>query len=161
MAKTISIAQVTNPAKVGSPTFFTATVTNGDAASAELRSLHISEVTKDGSFISQPNFLTPNATPGTFPTISAGASATYGFSVVFPSPASPGQAPPVAPPRQPGFPVRALVQMRAVGTTSDGTVFTTDFAVAVLSALRPFPNPQGAAGALNRGECSSLIAVIS
>ena len=61
-------------------------------ASAELRSLHISEVTKDGSFISQPNFLTPNVPVGTgSPTIAAGASVSYGFQVVSTAPVMPGQ----------------------------------------------------------------------
>ncbi len=165
MAKTISIRQVTNPVRANSPAFFTVTVTNGDGTSAELRSLNVYETGKDGAFVSQPNFLQLNAGPSSFPTLTAGASATYGFQVVFPSPANPGPSPKNQPggarPQQPAFPIRVpVMQMRAEGLTSDGSVFSTDFTVAVLTALRPFPTPDGGAGQMNRAANSNLIATI-
>ena len=52
------------------------------------------------------------------------------------------------------------MQMRIQGQTSDGTVFFQDFAVSVLSAVRPTPSPEDGAGDFSQGGNSNLIAVI-
>lgn len=163
MAKTVTVTQ-NNPAGAGQVVRFTAVVANTDAAAAQLTSLVVSEATKGGAFISQPKIQTPNATPGTFPTINAAGTATYNFDITFSAPATPGPSPANQPggakPRQPAFPVSAVAQLRIDGQTSDGTVFSNIFAVSVRTVLAPFPEPEDGAAQFGQGGCSNIIAVI-
>lgn len=162
MAVTVTVTQVTNPAKVGSPAYFTAEVVN-DATSRRLMSLRVSETTRGGSQISQPTFRAPNSGVDDYPTLGASSTTQYGFSVAFTVPPTPGANPNNEPggasPRNPAFPVYPLMQMRIDGHTSDGEAFFQFFAVAVITGVVMPPPEEGAAN-FGQGGNSNIIAVI-
>lgn len=165
MAKTVSLSLASSFPSSDTPLTFIATVTNSDSAAVTLSSLSISEQSKSGATIGQPQILTPNAPPGVgSPTLLASASLSFPFQVVFPSPNMPGPSPQNvggAAPSGASPAGNTTFQLVAVGQTSDGSVFTTVLAVSILSAVAPFPVPSGGAAQFGQGSCSNLIAVIA
>lgn len=166
MAKTVSISGP-NPGGViaNQPATFVAVVSNTDGADVYLQSLQISEVSNLGSRVGQPQISDPGSSQGVRPTLSAAGSLTYPFQVVANFPNTPGLSPNNpggSAPGQAAYPVApALLALRAQGQTSDGSVFSCLFTVPVLSAVAPFPAPQGGAMQFAQGFDSNLIAVIS
>lgn len=133
---------------------YVVTVSNTNAASVTLNSLAVYPMSGDAR-ISQPLYLTPNVPVGVGnPTIASGASASYGFQVVFDSPAQAGPSP-----NNPGGAAPASVALtpdpffviQAQGQASDGSVFSSSFFVPVLSTIAPFPIPEGGALYLTQG----------
>lgn len=139
---------------------FIATVSNTGSAAVTLNSLSVNEVTKTGCMITQPNYLPLNSPVGVGnPVISAGGSQSFPFGVVFTAPYSAGSSPNNQPggsaPGQNSQPANSNVTLQAVGQASDGSVFSGNVLVPVLSASAPFPVPQG--GALQFGQGADLI----
>lgn len=156
MAKTVSMAQVDPNAVANQAIKFTVTVANSDAAAVTLSSLYISEMTDTGANVGQPQYLVPNVPLNVGnPVINAAGSASYGFQVVFNSPNTPGQSPNNAPggavPSNNAYPANPYVILQAVGQTSDGSVFSASIMVPVLSAVAPFPVPEGGAFQFRQG----------
>jgi hypothetical protein len=132
---------------------YTVTLSNAGAASLLLNSLDVSESTRSGATIGQPNYLTPNVPVGVGnPTIAAGASVSYGFQVVSgpvmpgPSPQAPGGA---APSNAAAYPLQSSVGLLATAVTSDGAVSTGGITTPVLT--KDFPQSSGGALVLSQG----------
>lgn len=160
MAKTVSMAQVDPNAVANQPVKFTVTVANSDAAAVTLSSLYISEQSDTGANVGQPQYLVSNVPLNLGnPIITAAGSVSYGFQVVFNSPNTPGQSPNNAPggavPSNNAYPANPYVTLQAIAQTSDGSVFSTTIMVPVLSAVAPFPIPEG--GALQFRQGSNLM----
>lgn len=144
---------------------FMATVTNSDAAAVTLKSLTISEESKLGAVIEQPNFLTAGQPWDTSqPVIGPAAAPAYPFSVMVPSPNTPGVSatnPGGANPGQPANPsANSQLILRATGQTSDGSVFSSTFTVPVLSAVSPFPVSDVGSAQFRQGGNSNLFAAL-
>lgn len=140
------------------PMNFVVTVANGNASAVTLLSLSINPASGDAR-IAQPLYLTPNVPVGVGnPVIAASSSASYGFQVVFDSPAAAGPSPNnpggAAPSNTAETPDPFFV-LQAIGNTSDGSVFSSTLLVPVLSAIPPFPIPEG--GALYFTQGSNLL----
>lgn len=163
MALTLVVARVSQMAIARQPCRFVATITNTAAVSVSLNSLGVSEVTKSGAIIEQPQFLTPNAGTGVMPSLSAGASLSVPFTIVPGSPSTPGPSPNNAPGgRAPGaqaMPARAVLNFMLSGRLSDGSTGEIPFSVSAISSVAPFPVPEGGAAQFGQGACSNLIAV--
>lgn len=98
MPITVTLA-ITSPGstRAGQMLSGTLTLSNTGSNSVSVRSLQLTEASAMGAVIRQPSFLTSNVAPeSSFPTITAGSSASYPFSIVVPSPNTPG-APAQAP----------------------------------------------------------------
>jgi hypothetical protein len=169
MALTLALAQG-NPAGapivVNQPMQFTVTVTNTGAAAVSLTGLSIAESTESDATIGQPTWQTPNVSPGVTgnPVIAAGASVTYSFPVVFTSPNMPGVSPNNPGGAAPGpraMEADANFTLQAQAQSSDGSVASAYLTVPVLSAVAPFPVPQGGAAQFAQGANSNLIAVFA
>jgi hypothetical protein len=157
MATVVTLTQL--GAAVGDrSTAFQATVSNTGSSSLTLSLLSASESTGSAQ-IGQPNFLTPNVALGLgSPTINAAGTFSTVFNVVFPAPNTPGPSPNAAAGAagvQMGQPVRASYFLTVTAQTSDGSVASTTLVVPVLSAIDPFPVPEG--GALQFRQGSNLI----
>jgi len=143
-----------------------ATVTNTGASAVQLVALNVYETTESDANIAQPNFQTPNVSPGVTgnPTLAAGASLTFPFAAVFASPIGPGVSPNNvggAAPDERAVTADALFTLQAQAQSSDNSVATSPtFTVAVLTAVPPFPVPQGGAAQFAQGANSNLIAVL-
>jgi hypothetical protein len=165
MPKFVTLTMASASARANQPLQFQATVSNTDAASATLLSLYVYEQTTSGAQIVQPQYLTPNVPAGVGnPILLPAASASYGFGVVCPSPASPGPSPNNpggAAPAEAAFPANPQLTLAAQAAFSDGSVVLGFLTVPVLSAVAPFPLPQGGAAQFAQGGDSNLIAVIS
>lgn len=137
------------------------TITNGGSTAVTLQSLAVSCQGGD-CVIAQPVYLTPNVPVGVGnPVFAASASASYGFQVVFPSPYFPGpspQNPGGASPTSQAAVADPFYNLQIVGLSSDGSVFSTVFMVSVLSAMYPFPIPEG--GGLIFTQGSNLMTLI-
>lgn len=155
MAITVSMTQV-QQAFGDSATNFTVTVANGNASAVTLNSLAINGPPASGVVVQQPNYLTPNVPVGVGnPVIAAGSSLTWGFQVVLTNPNFPGPSPNNQPGGAAGsgnaMPANSNFLLQAIGQTSDGSVFSSTNLVPVLSAVAPFPFPQGGAFQFNDG----------
>lgn len=160
MATTVSLAQVDN-AVANRAVTFQVTVNNTGSSSVSLTSLQIGESTESDCIISQPNFQLTNMPLGLGnPTITASGSVSYTFKVVFPSPNGAGPSP-----NAPGAlgvtgmmngqPADNNFTLLAQCQTSDGAVAASSLMVSVLSAISPFPRPEG--GALLFTQASNTI----
>lgn len=144
---------------------FTVTAANTDAAAVTLKALSIDEASELGAVIDQPTFLTAGQPwDASMPTLAAGASASYGFSVMVPSPNMPGVSatnPGGAVPGQNAWPAaNNQLVLRATGQTSDGSTFFTTLSVPVLSAVYPFPISDVGTTLFRQGGNANLIAVL-
>lgn len=156
MAKSLSLALTSGIVVANQPINFTVTVTNGDAAAVTLQSLYVTEQTDAGAQVGQPQYLVPNMPVNLGnPVIPAASSATYGFQVVFPAPSTPGTSPNNQPggasPGNNAYPANPFMTLQAIGQTSDGSVFSNTITVPVLSAISPFPVPEGGAFQFRQG----------
>ena len=168
MATLVSISQVSEKAVCNQPTVFTVTVDNTGSSSLTLSSLQVYGQNKSAT-VAQPQFLTPNVAVGAGnPTITAAGAVTYAFTVIFNAPSTPGPSP--AAPTDPAGgsagvfvaqPAHSNHTLQAQCQTSDGSVASTTLAVPVLSAVAPFPVPQGGAAQFGQGGNSNLIAVLA
>lgn len=159
MATTVTLAQgAASRIVAGQPINFVATVSNTGSSAITLTALQVTEQTDTGCQISQPNFQTPNVAPGTGnPSIAASSSASYSFQIIFTAPYGAGPSPQNAPGgAAPGpNPANPNVTLLVVGQSSDGVFSSTPLMVPVLSAIAPFPRPEG--GALQFSQGSNLI----
>lgn len=131
---------------------YTVTVANTNAASVVLQALSIVPTSGD-AIVSQPNYLTPNVPVGVGnPVIPSGASVSYGFQAVWPSPTMPGPSP-----QAPGgaaavnaaaYPENVF-QLIATSQTSDGTIASNVAFVPVIT--KEFPQSSGGALVLSQG----------
>lgn len=165
MAKTITITGPTPGSVIANQAaYFTVTISSTDTTAVSLTSLVINERRNRGAQIGQPTFLAPGQPAGIAPTLSASSSLSYQFSVVANSPNTPGVSPSNpggAAPGQAAYPPpSASLVLEAQAQTSDGSVTTSTLTVPVLSAVFPFPVPQGGAAQFGQGGDSNLIAVI-
>lgn len=161
MATIVSMSRI-NEAVANQPTSIQVNVQNTGAAMLTLVSLSTNETT-GGAIVAQPNILVPGMALGFGnPTIAAGATVSYVFDVVFPQPNGPGPNPSasndpaggsagvyVGQPADPFFYVNAQAQ------TSDNVTAQASLMVPVLSAIAPFPRPEGGAFGFTQG--SNLI----
>ena len=157
MPVSLSLALANSNVIAGQPATIVCTVSNTTASDVTLNSLHASS-DKPGCHIEQPVFLTPNRAPGDGnPTISASTGTkVVGFQVVPLAPnmpgASPNNAPGGAAPADFDSPVsNPIYYITVVGHTSDGSVFSGSLAFGALSAVAPFPRPEGGALQLIQG----------
>ena len=166
MATTITMAQATTGAVANAPTRFTVTVGNTGATSLTLTDLSVGPVlASQVASIAQPQFLTAMAAAGTgYPTINAAGDVSYGFTVVFhtpntpgPSPNAPGLGPAGMVTRQPGY---SNVYLEGRCLTSDGAAAFFILSVPVLSAVEMFPVPEGGATVHSQGANANLIAAL-
>lgn len=134
------------------------TVTNNGSNTVQIQAAQLSELTTMGLVFRHPDVLTPNAAPGTYNTISAAGSASYPFSLVAPSPNTPGASPNtpngysdnVFPPANVQAVINCLVT--AYDTTAAAYVNgSASLSFAIGSAVAPFPVPQGGALQFNSG----------
>lgn len=167
MATTVSIAQVSSVLMANAKSAFTVTINNTGSSSVSLTALSVSPGNPGATTsIEQPQFLTPQVPIGLGnPTIAAGSSVSFGFSVVFNAPRTSG------PPAnigglgnagmmvgQPALVTRDLI---ARAMTSDGESGSFILSVPVLSAAKPFPTPEGGMAQFTQGANANLIAVIA
>lgn len=148
MALSMVLSYVTpGGAVVGQTENFLVAITNTGSSAVTLTTLvSSSEV---GVTVGQPSYLIPNVPIGLGnPVINAGATSNYVFQCVFNSPAGSGPSPnnpggadpfPDAQTPDPFFTVQIQAQ------SSDGSVSSASLLVPVLSAIAPFPFPQGGA----------------
>lgn len=167
MAKTVTITGPTPGGVIANQTAsFVVTVANTDAAAATLTAL----VTRLGDRsaagrVGQPTFMPAGQPASVYPVIGASSSASYQFGALAYAPNMPGVSPnnpggaapsnnaiPNAPP---------LLVVQAEAQFSDGSVASTSLTVPVLSAVAPFPVPQGGAAQFGQGANSNLIAAFA
>lgn len=159
MAITISFTKTSDGTAADSVINGIVTVTNAGANTISVQGVSIVEQSTLGANIRQPDFLTSNAAPGTFPTIAAGASASYPWSVVCAVPNTPGASPnapnayhgPMASP--PADTVcRLSLFVQAYDSVAAAAVNNTAALQFPLSpAVAQFPVPQGGALQFNSG----------
>lgn len=155
MATVVSLTQVDVNICAARAATMMVTVSNTGASSLTLTALSVSESTESDAVISQPNFMTPNVPIGIGnPTLAAGGSASYVFDVLFPSPNAAGPSP-NSPAGQAGMmngqPADNNFTLLAQCQTSDGSVASATLMVSVLSAIAPFPRPEGGAFQFTQG----------
>lgn len=131
-------------------------VTNNESGSVTVRDIRISEVSTMGSVIRQPDFLVPNAAPGTYPTLTTTATGNYPWSIVVPSPCTPGPSPnSPSGVQNVAYPAsNAVLRLQCVVMVNDGSVNIMGTALLqfpIGSAVAPFPVPQGGALQFNTG----------
>ncbi len=167
MALTLAIAAGSpgGPIVVNQTMNFTVTVTNTGSAAVALQSLSIGESTESDCVISQPNIMTAGAPASSgFPVLAASGSASFPFQVIFTSPAQPGSSP-NAPggslPDQRAETADAQFTLQAQAQSSDGSVASVSQMVSVLTAIAPFPVPQGGATQFGQGANTNLIAAFA
>ena len=154
MAITISFA-VTTPGPLLSDSVIqgVVTVTNAGANTISIQNVVLSEQSTMGCNMRQPDFLVPNAAPGTYPTIASAASASYPFAVVCAVPNMSGASPiapnayhgPVASPPS-NVVLRLGVFVQAYDATAGAFVNNTaSLQFPVGTAVAMFPVPTGGA----------------
>ncbi len=164
MAKTVTITPPSGSSVIANQAAnFVVTLANTDAAAVQVTSLALLELSKTGAVVGQPTWRTPNVAPGVTgnPTLNGtNGSLSYGFQVVATVPNMPGTSPNNEPggarPGQPATPAVNLLVLQAQVQTSDGSVFFTTLTVPVLSAVAPFPVPQGGAMQFGQGTGSDV-----
>lgn len=131
-------------------------ITNAGSNIISLQGMVITEASTLGTSIRQPDFLVSNAAPGTFPTLAAGATGNYPFSVVCAVPNMPGASPQVAntyratatPPAETVCRLNLFVQAYdAVAVAYVNNTASLQFPVAPAVAMSPAP--QGGAAQFN------------
>lgn len=135
---------------------YVASVTNDGSTSVTLRALSVYADSNTCVSLEQPNYLTPNVPVGVGdPTIAAGATSFFPFRAVFMTPNMPGPSP-----QSPGgtqgsatayIPGDANFGITLQSLSSDSTVASATLSVPVLSAVAPFPTPQGGGLVLSSG----------
>lgn len=132
-------------------------VQNTEAGSVTVRDIRIAEIPSAaltspasqtpqtwGAIIRQPDFLVPNAAPGTYPTLTTTSTGYYPFSVVSPSPNFPG-ASPNAPNalRNPAMPPNtSILNLSCVAVCNDGSsniVGSAMLQIPLISAVKTYP----------------------
>lgn len=134
-------------AVVGQAENFLIAITNTGGSAVTLTALASSA--DIGVTVGQPSYLAPNMPIGLGnPVINAGATSNYVFQCVFnspagsgPSPTNPGGADPFPKAQTPDPFFKVFVQAQS----SDGSTSSACLLVPVLSAMAPFPVPQGGA----------------
>jgi hypothetical protein len=146
---------------------FVVTLVNTEAgADVSLESLVISEASKLGATIQQPYAQNAGQPAGSasYPSVLDAATAYFGFSVMCPSPntpgpsaTNPGGAAPTAS-AQPSPNPQLVLQATAVLATAAGsrTILTTTFTVPVLTAVFPFPVSDVGSAQFHQGGNSNL-----
>ena len=167
MPKTVSITgPMTGGVLANQTASFVVTVENTDAASASLVSLTTRPVGSGvAARVGQPTFLAPGASQGVFPVVLPSSSLSFQFGVTAYFPLTPGVSPNNpggAAPGQLAYPVAPpLLVVQAEAQLSDGSVVSATLTVPVLSAVAPFPVPQGGAAQFGQGANSNLIAAFA
>lgn len=159
---TISAGAASNSAVADRPINYVVSLTNTGSSAVTLLSLSVNAQSTSGAGnastavrISQPPYLTPNVPVGVGnPIINAAATVNYPLQVVFltpyfpgPSPQNPGGASPFSAAMTPND----NFTLQVMGNTSDGSVFSYNFLVPVLSTIAPFPIPEGGALIFTQG----------
>ena len=159
MALTLSISAgygATNVA-AGMQVTFVASVTNSGATAVTLNGLWVSRENGTNVRTGQPTWQTPGVSVGAgYPTLAAGSTYNYPFSVVFQTPnmagSSPNNAPGgSAPSNNAAYPLDSGFSISLNSLSSDSTTASAAFFVPVLSTVAPFPIPQGGALQFNSG----------
>jgi hypothetical protein len=136
-----------------------AAITNTEADTLTVRSITIAEGarTQLGARVSGPYFMTNNVAPGEgFPDIATSATAHYPFSVVVPSPNTPGSSPnaPGGPTLRASPPSNTFMELvgnvRALDTNNDPHVGTGCVFASFITPVAPFPVPMGGALQFNK-----------
>lgn len=158
MALTLSIVPGYGATSVvaGRTVNYVAAVTNAGSTSVTLSSLQTYCESSSGISVGQPAYLTPNVPVGVGnPTLTAGTTYYYPFSVSYETPYSPGPSP-----QMPGgtqgvavasVPSDSVFAISLQSLSSDSTVASTTLLVPVLSTIAPFPVAQGGALQLSSG----------
>lgn len=167
MPKTVTIAgPMTGGVLANQTASFVVTVANTDATSATLTGLTTRlGSTSSAARVEQPTFLAPGQAAGVYPTVLPASSVSYQFGATAFFPLTPGVSPNNpggAAPGQLAYPaVSPQLVVQAEAQFSDGTVVSTTFSVPVLSAVAPFPVPQGGAAQFGQGANVNLIAAFA
>jgi hypothetical protein len=163
MSLTLAITQISQVGVARQPLSFTLAVTNNSSSAVILTTPQVSESTESDAQISIPQL--PGLPIGYIPTLGGNSTLTYTFNVVIASPSWAGFVPQTPAFTTPGiYPSLSLsapannamtpdafFTLTAQAQASDGSVGTTSLQVLVLSALQPFPPPQGGALQFNAG----------
>jgi len=160
MALTLSISAGYGSTNVaaGMQVTYVASVTNSGATAVTLNGLWVSRDSMSGNAgVGQPTWQTPGVSVGAgYPTLAAGSTYNYPFSVVFSAPnmagGSPNSAPGgAAPPHNAAYPIDSGFSFTINSLSSDSTTASATYFVPVLSTVAPFPIPQGGALQMNSG----------
>lgn len=153
MAITVTLA-LTNPAtaRAGQRLNGICAITNNGANTVEVLSVNLAEASVMGAKVGGPYFLTPNVAPGTGePTIESAATSYFPFSIVIPSPNTPGSSPSSVHVIDGVYPAaNSWARFQCNVMTYDSVaevnvVGEATLAFAVASSVAPFPMPQGGA----------------
>lgn len=161
MATVVSLSQVDQVIVANRAATFLVTVSNTGSTALTLSNVSVSESTESDAQIGQPNYLVPQMPLGFGnPIILASGSVSYAFDVIFPSPNGPGPSPNSPGPlgvagMMNGQPADNSFTLQAQAQTSDGSVAAAALPVSVLSAIAPFPRPEG--GALQFTQGSNIV----
>ncbi len=154
MALTLVVSAVNQGSTVAGQTEpFLIALTNTSSSSVTLSNLVV--YGPIGVTVGQPSYLAPNMPVGLGnPTLTAGGTSYFGFQAVFPTPAAAGPSPNnpggAAPAPAAATPY-ANFTLQVQAQASDGSVASASLMVPVLSAIPPFPLPQGGALQFNQG----------
>lgn len=134
---------------------YVASVTNSGSSSVTLQGLAAYADTANAISVGQPEYLTPNVPVGVGnPTLTAGSTYYYPFSVTFQAPYFAGPSP-QTPGGTQGSQIAAPVDSQYVinlqSLSSDSTVASAQLLVPVLSTIAPFPIAQGGGMQLSSG----------
>lgn len=136
-------------------------ITNESGPSVAIDSMVLSESTKMGVAIGGPRFLTPNVVGvGATPIIATSSTSHFPFSLMVPSPNTPGASPSATRHHDDVFPsnnsqCQLNLDVRAIDQVSFlPEVARTSFEFPVITSVAPFPVPQGGALQYNAGGCA-------
>lgn len=133
------------------------TVQNTEVGSVTVRNIQITEMPASapsqppsqspafyGVTIRQPDFLVPNAAPGTYPTLTTSSTGYYPFSFVSPSPQFAGPPPSATNSlRNPAMPPsNSIINLSCVVLCNDGTsnlVGSATLQVPIITAVKTYP----------------------
>lgn len=166
MPVSVALALSNSNVLANQPATIVATVSNTTAAAVTLNSLTAS-CPSGAVSIRQPLFATPNQAPGVGnPVIAATTgTASYAFDFVVMAPNTAGPNPTnapggVVPSNQAGPTQNPNHTITVIGQTSDGSVFSSSLTVGVLSAVGPFPRPEGGALQFTQGANLMTLALL-
>lgn len=166
MALTVAVAQ-SNPgyARANRAVWFSVVVTNTSASAVTLQNLVVTAGAPAQSLtIAQPILVTNNLPIGVGNPVLTGSTGSFTapFSVVFDTPNTPGKAPQTpggAAGASPAVADNAVQTLNVTAQASDGSISTGSIQVPVLSAVSPFPVPEGGALIFKQGRNAALGAV--